>query len=263
MSLISQAEYTAWFQSSKNVTLTSAQLTFLATIVPWVEAAIYQTIGYTLEQATYTEFLPSTGGERPPLEFGIDIGWDRIGSVVMPRNRMDPSSGMLQLSNLPARSITSVYENMAAWTAGTDDGDWPSTSLLDASAYRLDKDAPGISKNGRLIRTVGGWPSTPRVVKVTYVAGYTALEISTNYGQIKLAAFESLGWWWGKAMRRSAGSKANGLTAMQLAIRDFSATFGDPSMIGQTPGVWAQNVLSPEALNILMPFVNMRKYLGG
>lgn len=263
MALVTDGERAAWFESARNVSLTNAHKAFLDLIQPWVEAAVYQVIGYPLEQAEYTEFLPSTGGERPPLEFGIDVGWDRIGGVVMPRSRMDPSFGLIQLSRLPVRSVTSVYENLGAWVTGAADGDWPASSLLPATAYRLDFSEPGLCKNGRLIRIVGSWPTSPRTVKATYTAGYTAEEIGTTYGQVKLAALEALAWWWGKAMRRSATVKSNFLMAMNLTIRDFSATFGDPSMLGNQPGNWAVSVLGPESLNILLAFVNFSRFLGG
>lgn len=269
MALVTSAERLAWFQSARGVTLTAAQTTFLDLIQPWVEQACYLVIGYPVEQATFTEFLPASSGERPPLEFGIDVGWDRIGGVVMPRSRMDPSSGVLQLTRLPVRSVTSVYENLGAWTTGVTDGYWPTASLLPATGYRLDMSEPGLSRNGRLIRTVGSWLTTPRCVKVTYVAGYASGEISGGTasgtfgpGPLKMAVLDTLGWWWGKAMRRSASVNSNMLLAFNLTIRDFNVTLGDPAGLGRPAGDWMNSILSPEAQNLLMGMLNMAKYLG-
>jgi len=260
VSIVPAADRAAWFQAAKGVTLTAAQVTFLDYLQPMVEQVVCQVCGYQFEAGTYTEYLPAPGAERPPLEFGIDVGWDRVGGVVMPRSRMDPSSGFLQLTRLPARSVTSVYENLAAWTTGATDGDWPAASLLPTTAYRLDMTRPGMSKSGRLIRAVGSWLTSPRCVKVTYAYGYSAGEFGGEFAPVKMAVLEALGWWWGKALRRSAGIRSNMTTAMQLSIRDFSVTMGDPSAMSAAPGQWAQNVLGPEALGLLTGFVNMAKY---
>jgi len=260
MAVVTAPERLAWFQSARNVTLSVAQLAFLDTIQPWVENVVARVVGYDIEQGTVTEFLPSPGGERPPLEFGIDVGWDRLGGVVMPRSRMDPAQGVLQLSRLPVRSVTSVYENLAAWTTGAADGDWPAAALLPAGAYRLDMDEPGLCKSGRLVRTVGSWLTTPRGVKVTYVAGYTAGELAADMGAVKMAVLMGLGYWWGKSMRLSAGIRGNMTTALNLAVRDFSVALGDPSQMGAGPGPWAQGVLGPESLAILVGLVNMGKW---
>jgi hypothetical protein len=265
MAFLLQSDYTAWFQSAKNVTLTNAQLTFLGTILPWVESVAWQVIGYPLPESEFTEFLPAGGTEKPPVSWGIDIGWDMMGGVAVPQQRGGWESQALQLSRLPVRSITSVYEYLAAWSAGTANGDWPSTALLPASAYRLDMAEVGICRSGRLVRQWGAWTTAARAVKVTYTHGYTAAEIlagTDNLGVVKIALNEALGWWWGKAMRRSQAIKSNMLSALQLSIRDFSATLGDPSQIGNQNGAWASAILGPESLGILMNYVNMNKYFG-
>lgn len=263
MPIVPKDERTAWFRSRAGVTLTAAHDAFLDWLAPTVEVCIWAVIGYDITQQTTTEFLPQSNGERPPLEFGIDVGWDRIGGVVMPRSRMDPSQGVLTVSRLPVRSVTSVYENIVAWTTGATNGNWPASSLLPITAYRADMAEENLCKNGRIYRTVGSWPTVPRTVKITYVAGYTQAEIDTTQSDLKLAELETLGWWWGKAMRRSNSVKTMGLAFTQVGIRDFSASVADPSQISSNPGVWANNVLSPEALNILGRRVNMARFLGG
>lgn len=256
--IVQTADITAWFQAAKNVTLTSAQNVFLALIQPWVETVVGRVVGYEFVQGTYTEFLPPTGGERQPIEFGIDIGWDMVGGVAMPRSRMDPGASVLQLTKVPVRSVASVYENLAAWVAGTPNGDWP--TALPARSYRLDMSEPDLCKNGQLIRLVGSWITSPRCVKVTYTFGYTQAEIDASYGDIKMAVLEGLGWWWGKAMQRSNAIRSNMNAALQLTIRDFSVALGPVEQLGQGPGQWAQNVLGPTALLILLKYVNMAQY---
>lgn len=260
--IVSSAERLAWFQSQRGVTLSVAHTTFLDTIQPWVERACWTVIGYSLAEADYTEFLPAAGSERPPLGSGIDIGWDMIGGRAHPRGRGDSVDGAVHLKNLPVRSVASVYENLGAWITGEASGEWPAATLLSASAYRLDMAEPGLCLSGRLYRNYGNWPSTPRVLKVTYHAGYSQAEIDAGHGPVKMAVLTGLNWWWGKAMRQSNGVKTLGLTAMQLSIRDFSVTLADPASVGQSDGVWAQNILGPDSLNVLQKYVNLVQYIG-
>ena len=185
--IVQPTERNDWFKAQPGVTLSSAMIAFLDTIQPGVESACWSVIGYKLEQATYTEFYPSAGAERPPLNFGIDIGWDMIGNVAMPRSRTDLYEGAVTLKNLPVRSVSAVYENLAAWTSGVANGNWPAASQLPPESYRLDMESAGMCKTGRLYRTVGGWPSTPRSMRVTYTAGYTQGEIDADHGMVKFA----------------------------------------------------------------------------
>ena len=253
---------TAWLQSASNVIVSSTQNTFLNIIQPWVEQVVWKVLGYSLEQNTYTEYVPSALSERPPLSFGLDVGWDLVGGVVLPRSRTDAFEGSVQLSNLPIRSITTIYENVAAWTGGTLNGDWPAESLLPPTAYRLDMQTDGLCLSGRVYRIVGAWSSISRSVKVTYTAGYTQAEIDASFGPVKMAVLMGLNWWLGKAVTRSKAMKNGGMIPYQVAVRDFSATLGDPSGMSATPGPWAQNVLGPESLMMLAQYQNLAKYLG-
>lgn len=255
-------ERTGWFQAQAGITLTAAHQAFLNTLQPQVEQVCWKVIGYNPAQATYTEFYPGPQAQRPPLNFGIDIGWDMVGNVAMPRSRTDLTEGAIVLKTLPVRSVGAVYENLAAWTGGDANGNWPAASLLPATAYRLDMEEEGLCKSGRLYRTVGGWPSTPRCVKVTYTAGWTQAEIDDTQADLKLAVLLGLMWWWGKAMRASNSTKAMGLTALQMAIRDFSVTLGDPNAMNANKGEWAFQVLGPDSMALLQAHVNMAKYLG-
>lgn len=263
--IVASAERSAWFQSAKGVTLTGNNLAFMDMIQPWVERAVAQVLGYKsqygLGQGSYTEFLPAPGSERAAVVYGIDLGWDKVGGTVVPRGLASQESRIL-LSTVPVRSITSVYENYSAWAQGTPDGDWPATALLAPTGYRLDLTEPGISMSGALFRQVGNWSTSPRTVKVTYVAGYTQAEIDARWPMFKAATLDSLGWWMQKAMLRSQGLKANGLVALNLSIRDFSVTLGDPAKLGMSDGAWAQNILSPFSLSILAKHVDFTQYLG-
>jgi hypothetical protein len=148
----------------------------LAQVQPMAENAVKEYVGYDIEQATYTEFLPSSDsyGDREPLVDRYEgISGGRFAPVYgRRRNR-------LRVSQLPLRSLTSVHENPPAWeTAG---GDWPVTSLLlEGTGFRVDWREPGISWSGKLVRLANGWPVESRSVKVTYVAGLTAATRSSR-----------------------------------------------------------------------------------
>lgn len=251
-----------WFQAAKNVSLNAAQVAFLDAIQPGVEQVCWTFLGYSPEQATYTEFLPSVLSERPPLNYGIDVGWDVVGGTAVSRSRTDTVESGVQLSAVPVRSVVSVYENTGAWTTGEPDGYWPASTLLPASTYRLDMQSPGLCKSGRLVRVYGTWFSNPRSIKVTYVAGYTQTEIDAQFAPLKLAVVMALNWWYARALRQSRSVPANGMTPYQVSIRDFSVSMGDPNGIGAGDGPWAQNVLGPESLTLLWNFVNMAKFMG-
>jgi hypothetical protein len=153
-----------------------------------------------------------------------------------------------------------VYENLSAWVQGDANGTWPTSSLLPTTSYRLDFNEAGISRSGQIIRTVGTWITVPRCVKVTYVGGYSTAEINASFGHLKMAVLEAIGWWWGKALMRSNGVRSNMQSALSLTIRDFSVSFGNPDGGGQASGSWAQNVLGPSTLQLLMKFVNLTQY---
>ena len=260
--IVPASERAAWFQSQKGITLSAAHDQFLNLIQPWIEKVCWKYIGYSLEQASYTEFLPDGLFSRPPLAYGIDIGWDLVGGTAMPRSRTDLYEGSLTLTNLPVRAVASVYENLGAWTTGDLNGNWPAASLLPVQAYRLDMAVPDLCRSGRLYRVVGNWPSTPRSLKVTYTAGYTQAELDAGFGDVKMAVLEGVMWWWSKAMIASNSVKTMGLVAMQLGIRDFSVTLGNPSAMSAQPGDWVFQMLGPTSINILSNYLNMAKYVG-
>lgn len=261
--IVTQAEYTAWLQAAAGTTLTAAQLTFLGVIHPWVERVVWRVLGYSLEQATHTEYLPQPGAERYAAGWWNGGWFDSVGGWAVQQGQWARGEGVLQLTNVPARSITSVYENPAAYAAGTVGGDWPTTSLLPATAYRLDANPAGVGWTGFVVRTLGTWAAAPRTVKVTYVAGFSQAEIDAGYGDVKMAILQALAWWFGRATLGSKAVKGGGVTAMQLSIRDFSVTLGNPMQMAAGAGGWAQNVLGPDALNLLMGFINVAgKYVG-
>ena len=106
------------------------------------------------------------------------------------------SRDTLPLLNTPIRSITTVYENPTAWlNPDYPNGDWfsmPQYLLVEGTDYAVDWD--GLDENGNdiclsgfLFRIGGIWALTARSVRVTYVGGYTATELTSQYPEFKYA----------------------------------------------------------------------------
>lgn len=146
-----------------------------------------QHLGYNPVQQTVTEYLPRMTdlGVRDPLIEAFEGVGNR--NRLTPMWRYNNAHRTLQAQVLPIRSITSIYENPDAWY--TDGGDWPADTLLDPSEYYFDQEKPGLGTSGLIIRNSGSWERTPRCVKVTYVGGYSASEITDLVPHLELAFY--------------------------------------------------------------------------
>jgi len=169
-------------------TATTAQRGALNMLLPMVEQQVKGFVGYQIEEATYTHYLPIGTGrstESPEIRFydvqnGKAVAASAFGRV--------PARAVLYLPEIPVRSIASVYEDETAY-ADQGDGDFPASTLLaSGDDYYLDIDSSGLCKSGALRRIGANWPTIPRTVKVTYTAGYTQAELTTGIAaDIKLA----------------------------------------------------------------------------
>jgi hypothetical protein len=161
----------------------------------------------------------------------------------------------LQLTELPVRSITSLYEDSGAY-GGQAPGAFAAESLLvEGTDFYRDLDRSGLCKSGLLWKVAGGWSSEPRSIKVTYVAGYTADELAGKPGEvasaadIKLAVLSGMLDQW-----RSSGATA-GITSESLA--DYSVSYSDT-----TANATDLASLSKAARQLLGPFRSYARYLG-
>src|SRR5690606_6904105 len=134
-------------------------------LIPLAEDSLKDYVGYSIEQATYTHFLPSGDlFSSDPKE--VDVVNDRVAVSGWSDTRI------LQLPELPVRSITSIYEDAAA-EFGQGPGDFNASTLLTSGVdYALELDQTGICRTGHVRRVGSVWPAKAGTVKVTYVAGY-------------------------------------------------------------------------------------------
>jgi len=141
------------------------------------EASIAKYIKYDPVQATRTEYYPRMNFRLA----GESQVWEADANTAYLSHLAEGASSMLQLANIPIRSITSLnvdYDGRfgaksgsfgvgTAWTEGDDF--WPGYDLTDS-------DGNSVCLDG-IIRTEGRWPAIAGSVKVVYVAGYTDAEL--------------------------------------------------------------------------------------
>lgn len=252
MSIVSVTEYTNYLQAANGITVPASGLTALAQLLGAIEKAVKKFLGFNVEQATYTEYYPEVGYsniESDPLVAGYDMS---VGGVAYPYRLGDFSRSILQLRELPVRSITSIYENSAAWlTAG---GSWPAGTLVDPAVYYLDIVQSGYSWTGQIIRNVGTWTPVRRAIQVTYVAGLTAGEIDSEFPQVKLAILVALAWAYTEAVRFSRAQLMGG-PMVNVGIEDFTVGFQAMQQQIGTVG------LPPAALKYLEPYVRYSQFI--
>lgn len=207
----------------------TAQQTVLMNLLrPMAEDAVRQEVGYSIEQATYTHFLPNNS-TTVGRELGVDVLNDR---VVFEYEGETPD---LFLMERPVRSITSIYEDRAAY-GGQGGSDFAASTLLTSGTdYYLDYVVSGISWSGNVRRINAGWSPRERTIKVTYVAGVTAAELAgtsvvrgpngNGVTTLKRAALvaAAIAWKEPQASIQGSGAGAGPVTSERLA--DYSVTY--------------------------------------
>lgn len=262
MSIVTTDEIKAFLQAS-GVELQANALAMIAIVQPMVEALIEERIGYAVAQATYTEYYPVGQTNRYQQDEANLLSYEKTPSgMVVGTSRWAREQKYLQLATIPVRSITSVYENYAAYNGGTPNGDWPSTTLLNPTSYYLDLESDSFCWTGQLIRNYGVWASQQRCVKVTYVAGFTTQELATKYAPIRFATLIAIQDAFIDIMSKSVTGGLGGVPA-SVGIEDFSVSFNTLASQSSSGGASAGSLaLSPRASAMLMPYIRMRKYFG-
>lgn len=205
---------------------TAAQSSLLTLLRPMAEDAVRNEVGYSIEQATYTHLLPNHSDSLGELT-GVDVLNDR---VVF---KHDGEVRELFTPERPLRSVTSVYEDRAAY-GGQGSGDFPASALLTSGTdYYIDQVVSGISWSGKLVRISSGWSPRERTIKVTYVAGLTAAELSgstvvrgpngNGVTALKRAALVAAAIAWKEPQASIQGSNAGPITGERLA--DYSVQY--------------------------------------
>lgn len=247
----------------------AADQAILTALRPRAERLVQKFLGYKIErQATITEYLPlrDQEDERERL---VD-GWEMVGNTARAYSDVPARDRMLVLGTVPVRSITSLYENDAAWdTAG---GNWPASTLLTEGtdyAIDFDREISGVklSFSGIVRRNSGAWLDTPRCIKVVYEGGLTADELASDFPEIADAVilttikkFNEIKSQQGYAKAGVAGAGGGGVGPVtSWGLQNFHESY-DVSSLRSLLGMWTS--LPREAMEMLEEHVNMRKYLG-
>lgn len=160
----------------------------LAMCQRWTEAQARKFVGHGIAQATYTEYQRKNNIGYVPNTDEVNV----IGDKVYLGHSNSLMGEYLQLDNAYVRSITSIYEDLAAFF-GQGSSDFAAGTLLTAGTdYYLELDKSGLSKSGRVLRVYRNWSSRPGTIKVTYVAGLTSAELDDEYSFVKEALLSDM-----------------------------------------------------------------------
>jgi len=240
--ICSRAEILAFL--GKSTSLTDTEDILLSMLGPLAEQSVKDHLGYSVEQTTYTHFLPKDerGTSVDPLNVSFDTSGDR---VLMTQIRGTREYADLFLPELPVRSVDSVYSDASAY-GGQASGDFASTTLLTAGTdFYIDYTTSGLCKSGRLVRIAGYWPSRARTVKVTYTGGYTQAELSTGIATpIKMACLLTI--------QQAFSSKGTGEGQIKSErLGDYSVEYISEKA----------SKIPIKALRLLQPFVSYQRFM--
>ncbi len=262
MSLTTDAEILAYIQINDKC-LTPSMRGLVTRVRVKAENLVKQYVGYNIETATYEELLPAKQiSIRGEGDFTA-VGFELVGGTAVPRTTFPSTHRELVLAQRPVRSITSAFDNSAAYN--TAEGDWPATSQLPTNSYYLDRDyVGGPCWSGILYRNAGGaWGSTPRSVKITYVAGLSAAELAADFTEFAHAVQVTAAKLIADIAARSNMART-GMGPMQsVSVEDFSASYagGNAAMIGGFLGAGVASAKMPtEAMQVLSERVHPAKF---
>jgi hypothetical protein len=249
---------------NKSVASPALDLQMIRILQPTAERLVKNFVGFEIEQASYTEFLPDTPSsvEKDPFVEGgpPDVFAGRVvygdGAGIW---------GTLRLNNLPVRDLSGstgpiqCFENVGGFQSGNPSGTFPNaTKLVEGVDFFQDMSAPGVNKTGFLYRAGGGsWFRYPRAYKVTYTAGFTKDEMSLGMlnttiplgvlgtGSQTVALVSAAGIYVGNSIVINSGlGDQETVTVTSVAGNNvtaiFSATHGAGATVTNTPGQYSE-----------------------
>ena len=128
-------------------------------------------------QASRIEFYP-----QADYDLMNRVGrWESDGSNAIFRQLSDVSISELYVQHIPIRSVTNLWIDSDGRSGTRDDAFAAETLKVEGTDFwpnydGEDSDGNSICRDG-IIRSYGGWPTTPGTVKLEYTAGYTAAEL--------------------------------------------------------------------------------------
>lgn len=226
MAIVTRAEVLQWL--GKSDCATAAESALVDMLIPLGESVLKGYVGSQIEQATYTHFLPESDDILDPEPDRLDVSNNRVVFDVQ------GATDVLVLPQRPVRSITSVNEDIAAY-GGQGASDFSGSNLTSGTDYYIDYTASGISWSGNLMRIAGPWSGKRRTVKVVYVAGFTAAEITagtilgpderTSIRNLKYAALITVASAFLEAQRNAPGLGAGPVIMERLA--DYQVQYAE------------------------------------
>lgn len=154
----------------------------------FTESQARKYVAHGIAQATYTEYQRKNDIGYIPTTDEINV----IGDTVYLGRSYARFGEYLQLDNAFVRSVTSVYEDLAAFF-GQGSSDFAAGTLLTAGTdYFMELDKSGMCRSGRLVRVYRHWSSRPGTIKITYVAGFTSAELDDEYSFVKEALLQDM-----------------------------------------------------------------------
>jgi hypothetical protein len=236
-----------------------------------VERLVKEFVGFEIEYGTFVEYFPDRG-LFTPLDMLIE-GYEGASGRAVPIERFRSDNRLIQLNNLPVRTVNTVYEDPGAWdmaVAGVPS--YASTSqLFEGTDWMLDiKRAAGAQGNltytyplctsGFIFRRTGVWSNVERAVKISYNAGYTAAEIQTIFPMAKLAVLHDVGRHFNQAKfqrpNRFTGAGGGAVTSESIGGYNVSA---DPQTQAQNFGL--VQALSPAAMKYLEKYQRYSQFI--
>jgi hypothetical protein len=209
---------------------------------------------YSPEQEDYVKFYPRA--ENAVGGFG-GVVWDTNQAGTKAYATSLGRNLYLQLADLPVRSISEIRVDYEGGFGQIADTFGDSTIQVAGDDYYQELSGPGLNMTGHVISRVG-WPVEPGTVKVSYTAGYSALELAGRAGNgvdaspIKHAtlltlikAFRTI-----KANQKQAlaGFTAGPITSEHLGDYSYSAGSSAAMLTG------LEVSMPPEAALLLQPF---------
>jgi hypothetical protein len=267
MSIVGRAEVISALGKADKA-LSDSDAALISMLQPMVENLVESFVGYKFTVSQQVEYLP-TNNFLPQPDFLID-NYERVGNQVVPWFREGYwDRRRLPLKYLPVRyPIISVFENLNAFLPPppnadlTEQGYWPpETQLQERRDYYLDMTSPTLSMTGFLIRNIGTWQWSERVIKVTYNSGFTQDELSVKFPKVRFAVLEGIICKFHEIKQHQPDqiSRGGGVGAIQSEGLDgWTQTYAKST--GDNFGMVTDLPLSCKRM--LMDYISYGKYLG-
>lgn len=198
-----------------------SDLALVNMLQPLVEQSLKAWLGYSVEYAEHTLYLPH--------EAHTQTGDDVFAGILDGRVYYTPVGDCrreLYLPELPVRGVSELRIDLAG-NFGQTPGSFSGGSLTEGVQFYREIDESGLCRSGKLICPMG-WPTAPGSVQVTFAAGYTREELdghssvpaAAQAATIKFAAILAVSHYF----RQQAAQDNNGGMVVSESLAGWSQT---------------------------------------